>query len=78
MLLQNLCRGEDFRLEYLYLSEPCSLIPTSVNIMALTATASDALISEIIKDTGMINPSIVQVSPDKSFTMKFRKLHQWN
>ena len=33
--------------------------------MALTATASDTLISQIIKDTGMINPVIIQVSPDK-------------
>ena len=33
--------------------------------MALTATASDTLIAHIIKDTGMIDPVLVQVSPDK-------------
>ena len=33
--------------------------------MALTATASDSLISDVIRDVGMIDPFIVQVSPDK-------------
>ena len=58
-------RGKEFRETYSRPSELRSLIPSSVNVMALTATASDTLISEIIKDTGMVNPYIVQVSPDK-------------
>ena len=33
--------------------------------MALTATASDATMGHIIRDVGMHNPVIVQVSPDK-------------
>lgn len=37
----------------------------SVNIIALTATASDTLISHCIRDIGMIVPVIVQVSPVK-------------
>ena len=51
-------RGKEFRETYSRLSELRSLIPSSVNVMALTATASDTLISEIIKDTGMVNPYI--------------------
>ena len=33
--------------------------------MAVTATASDTLVSHIIQDTGMVNPEIVSVSPNK-------------
>jgi len=33
--------------------------------MVLTATASDKTIREIIRDVGMHNPALVQVSPDK-------------
>ena len=33
--------------------------------MALTATASDSLISDIISDCRMVNPYIVQISPNK-------------
>jgi ATP-dependent DNA helicase RecQ len=33
--------------------------------MAVTATASDTLVTHIIRDTGMINPAIMSVSPDK-------------
>jgi ATP-dependent DNA helicase RecQ len=41
------------------------LIPSSVNLMALTATASNSLISHVISYTGMIDPVIVHVSPNK-------------
>lgn len=57
--------GEDFRLEYSYLRELRNIMAPSVNIMALTATASDTLISHCIRDIGMIDPVIVQVSPVK-------------
>uniref|UniRef100_A0A1X7VJA5 DNA 3'-5' helicase n=1 Tax=Amphimedon queenslandica TaxID=400682 RepID=A0A1X7VJA5_AMPQE len=40
-------------------------IVPKVNIMALTATASDTLVSHIIHDTGMARPEIVSVSPNK-------------
>ena len=52
-------------MEYSSLAELRNLIPTSVNIMSLTATASSTSIAHIIRDSGMINPAIVQVSPDK-------------
>uniref|UniRef100_A0A1X7TS72 DNA 3'-5' helicase n=1 Tax=Amphimedon queenslandica TaxID=400682 RepID=A0A1X7TS72_AMPQE len=56
---------EDFRLEYSYLCELHSIIAPSVNIMTLTATASDTLISHCIRDMGMIDLVIVQVSAVK-------------
>jgi ATP-dependent DNA helicase RecQ len=56
--------GDEFRLQYSYLKELRSL--TSVNIMALTATASDSLIEDVIRDIGMVEPDVIQVSPDKS------------
>ena len=58
-------RGKEFRVEYSYLSELHSLIPCDVHVMALTATASDTVVSHIIRDTGMINPVMIQISPDK-------------
>lgn len=58
-------RGDEFRIYYSRLCELRSLIPLSVNVMALTATASDSLISDIIKDCGMVNPYTVQISPSK-------------
>jgi len=45
------------------LSEVRSLVPHTVKVMALTATASDETIREIIRDVGMHNPALVQVSP---------------
>ena len=58
-------RGKEFRVEYSYLSELRSLIPCDVHVMALTATASDTVVSHIIRDTGMINPVMIQILPDK-------------
>jgi ATP-dependent DNA helicase RecQ len=61
----TLNRGDEFRVHYSRSRELRSIISSSVGIMALTATASDSLISGIIEDTGMLNPYIVQISPDK-------------
>ena len=47
------------------MSDIRSLKPHTVNIMALTATASDETVREIIQDIGVLNPITVQVSPDK-------------
>ena len=58
------CRGQELHLQYSHLSELCSFV-LHANIMALTATASDTTIKHIIKDTCMINPVMVQVSPNK-------------
>lgn len=61
-----LCRGEDFRSEYAKLCEMRSILPPSINVMALTATATKTLIKEVSENLGMKNPVIVSVSPDKT------------
>ena len=61
-----LYRGEDFRQEFKNLGEVRSLISSSVNVMAVTATATKTLRREICHILGMNNPFIVTVSPDKS------------
>lgn len=61
-----LCRGDDFRVEFLHLGEVQSLILSKVNIMALTATATRTLLSDVCYILGMKDPHIVMVSPDKS------------
>ena len=43
-----------------------SLIPTRVNVMALTATATKTLRCEVCKLLGVRDPHVVTVSPDKS------------
>ena len=58
-------RGQDFRHEYSCICELRSIFP-DVNVMALTATASDTLRMHIVHDLGMYKPLIVQVSPDRS------------
>ena len=59
-------RGDDFRVEFSHLGEVRSLIPQKIKIMALTATATITLRSEICHVLGMKDPHVVTVSPDKS------------
>ena len=61
-----LCRGKQFRKEFLRLREIRSLIPSSTRVMALTATASTSTRQEVIGILGMNNPSVYAVSPHKS------------
>lgn len=60
-----LCRGQSFRSDYLRLGELRSIVPSSVNIMALTATASHSTRTYIFRSLGMLEPAIVYVSPQK-------------
>ncbi len=64
-LLFPLCRGDDFRTEFARLGEVRSLLPPSVGIMALTATATNSLRRAVVKTLGMLNPVIIATSPDK-------------
>ena len=64
--LPIVCRGDDFRVEFFHLGEVQSLIPQKVNIMALTATATRTLRSDVCHVLRMKDPHIVTVSPDKS------------
>ena len=58
-------RGDEFRTAFARLGEVRSLIPPSVGVMALTATATRSLRREVVKTLGMIDPVVVTISPDK-------------
>lgn len=58
-------RGDEFRTAFARLGEVRSLIPPSVGVMALTATATRSLRREVVKTLGMIDPVVVTTSPDK-------------
>ena len=60
-----LFRGTSFRQEFSNLGEIRSIIPESVNVMALTATATKATRNFIIKQLGMYNTVVVSASPMK-------------
>ena len=59
------CRGESFHKEYSHLGEIRSLIPASVHMMALTATATQQTRSKIITKLCMEHPFIMSISPHK-------------
>ena len=58
-------RGETFRKEFAKLGDVRSLIPESVRVMALTATATKSTRRAVIKQLKTIQPKIVSVSPNK-------------
>ena len=57
--------GETFRQTMLRIHEVRSLVPASVRMLALTATATTAVREDVSKILGMRNPLIVAVSPCK-------------
>lgn len=59
------CRGNTFRETYRRLGEIRSLIPPSVHIMALTATASTTTRNQVYRLLGMHQPVLVYVPPSK-------------
>ena len=65
MFLFLLCRGEEFRKEYLRLGEVWSILPQSVHVMALTATATKTLRKDVCDILDMKDSVLVSVSPDK-------------
>ena len=58
-------RGEDYRPEFSKIGEIRSILPKHVNVMALTATATVLLREHVVKTIGMIDPAVVEVSPEK-------------
>ena len=58
-------RGDDFRKEYARLGDVRSILSATVNVMALTATATRKLREVICTTLRMRNPTVVSVSPDK-------------
>ena len=69
MLLFNvsvsLCRGDEFRKEFSRLGEVRSILPSNVNVLALTATAPRGMRIDIQKALGMAGPLVITASPDK-------------
>ena len=58
-------RGDEFRKDHTRLGDVSSILSATVNVMALTATATKTLQEEICTVVKMKNPTIVSVSPDK-------------
>ena len=56
-------RGDTFRHEFSCLRDVHSLIPTGVNMIALTAMASKSLQQSVIQTLGMRQPFVLSVSP---------------
>ena len=59
-------RGESFRRAFSRLSEVHSIIPNSVKLMALTATATRSTRYSVCQILGITEPSIVAVTPNRS------------
>ncbi len=57
------CRGEKFRTEFSHLDEIRSIIPDTVRVMALTATATKSTRKFIINSLSMQMPEIVYIPP---------------
>lgn len=56
-------RGDSFREEFSQLDEIRSIVPESVHLMALTATATQSTRQCIIKSTNMQKPAIIYIPP---------------
>ena len=58
-------RGESFRLDYLRLGELRSIIPSNVNVLALTATASSLVFEAASSVLHMRSPAVIAAPPDR-------------
>ena len=59
------CRGESFRNDFLLLGEIRSIIPSSTNVLALTATASKAVFETAVTTLHMRNPEVIAATPER-------------
>ena len=59
-------RGDSFRVAFASLGELRSSLPSSVNLMALTATATQSTLQVVIQRLQMQQPAIVGLSPHRS------------
>ena len=65
-IVNSICifyRGEKFRTEYSHLHVIHSIIPETVRVMALTATATNTTRSFIIKSWSMQSPEVIYIPP---------------
>ena len=75
----NVCplyRGESFRKEFAHLGYVRNLIPETVHVMALTATATTTTRHEIIKTLRMVGLVVVAVTPNKPNIKYIKKGNQ--
>ena len=59
-------RGDTFRSDMLRLGEIRSIVPEDVRFMAMAATASKELRMKVSSTIGLINPTVITISPCKS------------
>ena len=59
-------RGESFCYDFLQLGEIRSIIPSTTNVLALTATASKAVFEAAINTLRMKSPEVISVTPGRS------------
>ena len=59
-------RGDEFRKAFAAIGELRSIIPSHVNIMALTATATCETFDAVMKRLSLSEPMIVAISPNRS------------
>lgn len=59
-------RGQSFRKEFSHLGEIRSIVPCSVHLMALTATATLSTRKYIVSNLGMQDPAIIYIPPVKN------------
>ena len=60
-----LYRGDQFRTAYASLGDLRSIIPSNVNFMALTATATHATFEIVKERLSLHNPIVIGVSPNR-------------
>ena len=58
-------RGESFCLDYLRLGELRSIIPSNVNVLALTATTSSVVFEAASSILHMRSPAVIAAPPDR-------------
>lgn len=58
-------RGDEFRIAYAHLGKLHSVIPSHVNVLALTATATVATLRAVETCLNLQNPALIALPPDR-------------
>ena len=59
------CRGDEFRVAFALLGELRSIIPTGINVLALTATATMSTLAAVKRRLSMVDPVIIGIPPNR-------------
>lgn len=65
MVVCYICRGDEFRKSFAELGTVRSLVPTNVQVMALTATATRQTLDCVVERLSMKSPAVIGLSPEK-------------